>query len=101
MRSTPQGDDGAATTWDLRNGLPVGDPIEVDKGLLHVAIEPRQEIVALGMNNGVVFVGSFRNNGEVLPPLSHPSSVTALALQRGWEVDRRRRRRRLHLPLES
>jgi serine/threonine protein kinase/WD40 repeat protein len=74
-----QGDDGAATTWDLRNGLPVGDPIEVDKGLLHVAIDPRQEIVALGMNNGTVYVGSFRNNGEVLPPLSHPSSVTALA----------------------
>lgn len=73
------GADGSATTWDLRNGQPVGDPIEVDKGLLHVAIEPRQEVIALGMNNGVVFVGSFRNGGEVIPPISHPSSITSLA----------------------
>jgi serine/threonine protein kinase/WD40 repeat protein len=74
-----EGDDGAATTWDLRNGMPVGDPIEVDKGLLHVAIEPKQELIALGMNRGELFVGSFRNGGEVLPPKTHPSSVTALA----------------------
>lgn len=75
----PQGADGAATTWDLRNGTAVGDAIEVEKGLLHVAIEPRQEILALGMNNGTVFVGSFRNGGEVLPPISHTSTVTSLA----------------------
>lgn len=75
----PAGADGAATTWDLRNGMPVGEPIEVEKGLLHVAIEPGKEIIALGMNNGLVFVGSFRNGGEVLPPLSHPSSITALS----------------------
>lgn len=73
------GDDGAATTWDLRTGTAIGEPIEVDKGLLHVAIEPKKEIIALGMNNGLVFVGSFRNGGEVLPPLSHPSSITALS----------------------
>ncbi|MCB1279501.1 serine/threonine-protein kinase [Prosthecobacter sp.] len=75
----PMGDDGAATTWDLRLGQPVGDPIEVDKGLLHVAIEPKHELIALGMNRGEVFVGNFRNGGEVLPPLVHPSSVTSLA----------------------
>jgi len=51
----------------------------VEKGLLHVAIEPKQEIIALGMSNGLVFVGNFRNGGEVLPPLSHPSSITALS----------------------
>ncbi|MCX6838114.1 MAG: protein kinase [Verrucomicrobia bacterium] len=73
------GADGSATTWDLRLGQPVGDPIEVEKGLLHVAIEPKQEIIALGMNNGLVFVGNYRNGGEVLPPLSHPSSITALS----------------------
>jgi serine/threonine protein kinase/WD40 repeat protein len=73
------GADGSATTWDLRLGQPVGDPIEVEKGLLHVAIEPKQEIIALGMSNGLVFVGNFRNGGEVLPPLSHPSSITALS----------------------
>ena len=75
----PTGPDGAATTWDLRLGQAVGDPIEVDKGLLHVAIEPVQELVALGMSKGEVFVGNFRNGGEVLPPLVHPSSVTSLA----------------------
>jgi len=75
----PEGADGSATTWDLRNGMAVGDPIEVDKGLAHIAIEPRQEIIALGMNNGLVFVGSFRNGGEIIPPISHPSSVTSLA----------------------
>ena len=75
----PQGADGAATTWDLRLGQAVGDPIEVDKGLLHVAIEPAHELIALGMNKGEVFVGNFRNGGEVLPPLTHPSSVTSLA----------------------
>ena len=75
----PQGADGAATTWDLRLGQAVGAPIEVDKGLLHVAIEPVHELIALGMNKGEVFVGNFRNNGEVLPPLMHPSSVTSLA----------------------
>ena len=75
----PDGDDGRATTWDLRSGMAVGDPIEVEKGLLHVAIEPRQELIALGMKDGLVFVGSFRNGGEVLPPISHPSSVTSLA----------------------
>jgi len=75
----PQGVDGAATTWDLRLGQAVGDPIEVDKGLLHVAIEPVHELIALGMNKGEVFVGNFRNGGEVLPPLTHPSSVTSLA----------------------
>lgn len=75
----PNGADGTATTWDLRNGMAVGEPIEVDKGLLHVAIEPRQELIALGMNDGLVFVGNFRNGGEVLPPISHPSSVTSLA----------------------
>lgn len=75
----PEGDDGAATTWDLRLGQPVGEPIEVDKGLLHIAIEPVHELIALGMNRGEVFVGSFRNGGEVLPPLPHPSAVTALA----------------------
>ncbi|MFO1484037.1 MAG: serine/threonine-protein kinase [Verrucomicrobiaceae bacterium] len=74
-----KGADGAATTWDLRLGTQVGDPIEVEKGLLHVAIESKQELVALGMNNGLVFVGSFRNGGEVLPPLSHSSSVASLA----------------------
>ncbi len=74
-----KGADGAATTWDLRLGTRVGDPIELEKGLLHVAIEPRQEIVALGMSNGLVFVGSFRNGGEVLPPLSHSSSIASLA----------------------
>jgi serine/threonine protein kinase/WD40 repeat protein len=73
------GDDGAATTWDLRTGMALGEPIEVDKGLLHVAIEPKKEIIALGMNNGLVYVGSFRNGGEVLPPLPHPSSITALS----------------------
>lgn len=75
----PDGADGSATTWDLRNGQPVGEPIEVDKGLLHVAIEPRQEVIALGMKNGLVFVGSFRNGGEAIPPISHPSSITSLA----------------------
>ncbi len=75
----PQGADGSATTWDLRLGQAVGDPIEVDKGLLHVAIEPVKELIALGMNNGEVFVGNFRNGGEVLPPITHPSSVTSLA----------------------
>ncbi len=75
----PQGADGAATTWDLRLGQAVGDPIEVDKGLLHVAIEPVHELIALGMNKGEVFVGNFRNGGEVLPPITHPSSVTSLA----------------------
>ena len=75
----PAGADGAATTWDLRLGQAVGDPIEVDKGLLHVAIEPVHELIALGMNKGEVFVGNFRNGGEVLPPLSHPSSVTSLS----------------------
>ncbi len=75
----PQGDDGAATTWNLRNGLPVGDPIEVDKGLLHVAIDAERGIIALGMISGLVHVGSFSNGGEVLPPLTHPSSVTALS----------------------
>jgi len=73
-----QGDDGAATTWDLRLGQPVGDPIEVDKGLLHVAIDAEREIIALGMASGIVYVGNFRNGGEVIPPLTHPSSVTAL-----------------------
>ena len=75
----PDGPDGAATTWDLRLGQPVGDPIEVDKGLLHVAIEPTGELIALGMNKGEVFVGNFRNGGEVLPPITHPSSITSLA----------------------
>ncbi len=75
----PAGPDGAATTWDLRLGQSIGDPIEVDKGLLHVAIEPRKELIALGMKKGEVFIGSFRNGGEVLPPLSHPSAVTSLA----------------------
>jgi serine/threonine protein kinase/WD40 repeat protein len=75
----PTGPDGAATTWDLRLGKAVGDPIEVDKGLLHVAIEPVQELIALGMNKGEVFVGSFRNQDDVHPPLMHPSSVTSLA----------------------
>jgi len=75
----PQGADGAATVWDLRLGTAVGDPIEVDKGLLHVAIEPKQELIAFGMNTGLVFVGSYRNGGEVLPPISHPSTVTSLA----------------------
>jgi WD40 repeat protein len=76
----PSGDDGAATVWDLRNGEQIGDPIEVEKGLLHVAIEPRQELVALGMNNGTVFVGGFRNVNDDAPPLtlSHTSSITAL-----------------------
>lgn len=75
----PQGADGSATTWDLRLGQAVGDPIEVEKGLLHVAIEPAHELIALGMNNGEVFIGNFRNGGEVLPPITHPSSVTSLA----------------------
>jgi len=74
-----KGADGVATTWDLRLGTPAGDPIEVEKGLLHAAIEPKEGIVALGMNNGLVFVGNFRNGGEVLPPLPHSSSVTSLA----------------------
>lgn len=75
----PTGPDGAATTWDLRLGQAVGDPIEVDKGLLHVAIEPVHELIALGMNKGEVFVGSFRNQADVRPPLMHPSSITSLA----------------------
>jgi serine/threonine protein kinase/WD40 repeat protein len=75
----PKGADGTATTWDLRLGQAVGDPIEVEKGLLHVAIEPTHELIALGMNKGEVFIGNFRNGGEVLPPLTHPSSITALA----------------------
>ena len=75
----PEGDDGAATTWDLRLGQAIGDPIEVDKGLLHVAIEPKQELIALGMVSGTVFVGSFRNGGEHIPPITHPSSITSLA----------------------
>ncbi len=75
----PQGADGSATTWDLRLGQAVGDPIEVEKGLLHVAIEPVHELIALGMNNGEVFVGNFRNGGEVVKPLTHPSAVTSLA----------------------
>ena len=75
----PRGADGSATTWDLRLGQAVGDPIEVDKGLLHVAIEPVHELIALGMNKGEVFVGNFRNGGEVLPPLTHPSSITSLS----------------------
>lgn len=74
----PAGADGSATTWDLRNGMPVGDPVIVDKGLLHIALEPRQELIALGMNNGLVFVGNFRT-GESGIQLSHPSSVTSLA----------------------
>jgi serine/threonine protein kinase/WD40 repeat protein len=75
----PEGPDGTATTWDLRLGQAVGDPIEVDKGLLHVAIEPTQELVALGTQKGEVFVGNFRNGGEVLPPITHPSAITSLA----------------------
>ncbi|WP_395751253.1 protein kinase domain-containing protein [Prosthecobacter sp.] len=75
----PEGPDGTATTWDLRLGQAVGDPIEVDKGLLHVAIEPTQELVALGTQKGEVFVGSFRNGGEVLTPIAHPSAITSLA----------------------
>lgn len=75
----PEGEDGAATTWDLRLGQRVGEPIEVEKGLLHVAIEPTSELIALGMNKGEVFVGNFRNGGEVLPPITHPSSITSLA----------------------
>ena len=75
----PTGADGSATTWDLRLGQPVGDAVEVDKGLLHVAIEPVKELIALGMSNGEVFVGSFRNGGEVVKPFTHPSSVTSLA----------------------
>jgi serine/threonine protein kinase/WD40 repeat protein len=75
----PQGADGAATTWDLRLGQAVGTPIEVDKGLLHVAIEPTHELIALGMTNGDVFVGSFRNSGEAQQTLPHPSAITSLA----------------------
>jgi hypothetical protein len=73
------GDDSAATTWDLRSGQPVGKPVEVDKGLLHVAIEPTHELIALGMNDGTLYVGSFRNGGEVLPPTTHSSAITSLA----------------------
>ncbi|MCF7787249.1 MAG: protein kinase [Prosthecobacter sp.] len=74
----PTGPEGSATTWDLRLGQAVGKPIEVDKGLLHVAIEPVQELIALGMNTGEVFVGNFRTE-EMKLPLMHPSSVTSLA----------------------
>ncbi len=75
----PSGDDSAATTWDLRLGQAVGDPVEVDKGLLHIAIDPAHDLIALGMNNGTVFVGNFRNGGEVLPPITIGSAVTSLA----------------------
>jgi len=75
----PAGDDSTATTWDLRNGQPVGAPVEVDKGLLHVAIEPTHELIALGMNDGVLYVGNFRNGGEVLKPITHASAITSLA----------------------
>jgi serine/threonine protein kinase/WD40 repeat protein len=70
--------EGIAQAWDLKTLTVVGEPIEVDEGLASVAVNRKRQIVAVGMNNGTVFVGSYARPDEQPLVLSHPTAVRAM-----------------------
>ncbi len=71
--------EGVAQVWDLAALKPVGDVIEVDEGLANIALNRKRQIVAIGMNNGTVFIGSYVSDQEPIA-LTHPTSVRSLHL---------------------
>ncbi|MDZ4289353.1 MAG: WD40 repeat domain-containing protein, partial [Prosthecobacter sp.] len=69
-----------ATVWELATGTPVAAPIEVDESISILALHREKELIAIGMHSGTVHVGNYRTEQEVLPALTHPSTVTSLTI---------------------
>lgn len=79
----PQGEQrphGIATVWDLSTGLALGEPFEAEAPIAALALNRRREILAVGLQNGVVNVANYREQSELLSPLIHPSAVICLSI---------------------
>jgi serine/threonine protein kinase/WD40 repeat protein len=70
--------EGIAQTWDLKNMVPIGAPIEIDEndnGLSCVSLHRGKQVVAAGTNSGTVYVGNYTTNELATAPLTHPGAV--------------------------
>ena len=72
--------EGIVQMWNLESMTPLGEPIEVDEGLASVTFNRKRQIIAIGMNDGTVFVGSYVNTDAQPMPLTHPTAVRTLHL---------------------
>lgn len=71
---------GRVTIWDLSSGQAVGSPFEAEDGIAALALHREREMIVIGLHSGVVHVGNYRAETELLAPLSHPSAVTCLSI---------------------
>lgn len=70
--------EGIAQTWDLKNMVPIGAPIEIDEkdnGLSCISLHRGKQLVAAGTNSGTVYVGQYTTNELATAPLTHPGAV--------------------------
>lgn len=71
---------GRVIVWDLLEQAPLGDAFETDHTVSTLALNREQEMLAVGLHSGLVHVGNFRAQTELLPPLVHPGSILGLSL---------------------
>lgn len=71
---------GRAIVWDLLEEMPLGQAFETEHSVSALALNREQELLAVGLYSGVMHVGNFRAQTELLPPLVHPGSILGLSL---------------------
>lgn len=77
---------GRALVWDLLEGKAAGDAFETEQGIAALALHREQEMLVVGLHSGLIHVGNFRAQTELLPPLVHPGAILSLSLSQDGGV---------------
>ena len=77
---------GQALVWDLLEHRRLGDAFETEQGIAALALHREQEMLVVGLHSGLVHVGNFRAQSELLPPLVHPGAILSLSLSQDGGV---------------
>jgi serine/threonine protein kinase/WD40 repeat protein len=77
---------GRALVWDLLEQKVAGDAFETEQGIATLALHREQEMLVVGLHSGLVHVGNFHAQTELLPPLVHPGAILSLSLSQDGAV---------------
>jgi serine/threonine protein kinase/WD40 repeat protein len=84
--SPAPGGGGRALVWDLLERKATGDAFETEQSIAALALHREQEMLVVGLHSGIIHVGNFRAQSELLPPLVHPGAVLSLNLSQDGSV---------------
>lgn len=71
---------GLVTVWDALAGEQIGGTQVLEDLITSVALNRGRELITVGLDSGMVHVANYRQEQEVLQPLTHPAPVNCLTV---------------------